>query len=171
MKKFLANAALAVIFTLIALPGLAAEVNVDYDNSVNLDEQNYVNENDSLDYGTYTGLGNSDEVGIGDTSMTEYFKIFGGVAAIALIIIVLVTILFTVLFYLDIFHWGMTDKAVFEKAGEDKKKWFMIFFIVPLVSGLVMIIPILGWIAGFVGYIYYLVMISVYFFSIRKKVV
>jgi hypothetical protein len=83
----------------------------------------------------------------------------------------LAAIVFAVLTLMSIYHWGMTDKAVFDKASQNKEKWFKIFFIVPLIGGVVNIIPFLGQIASLIIWVYYLAMVLVYFFSIRKKVV
>lgn len=85
-------------------------------------------------------------------------------------IIVVVAIILTVLNLFNIWHWGMTDKAEFDKAGETKKKWFMIFFIVPLAAGLIGIIPFIGWAVAIIAYVYWAVMILIYFFGTRKKV-
>jgi len=74
-----------------------------------------------------------------------------------------------ILHLINVYHWGMTDKAVFDRVGEDKKKWFIVFFIVPIIAGAVMIIPFLGWVASQIIYIYWIVMVLLYFFSKRKK--
>jgi hypothetical protein len=81
----------------------------------------------------------------------------------------IIGIVLVVLTLLNIYHWGMTDKAVFQSANEDKKKWFYILILVPAISGASMVIPFLGWLVAGVGYIYWLVMTVVYFFGLRVK--
>jgi hypothetical protein len=96
----------------------------------------------------------------------------GPMAAGLMIVMVLLSILgliLMVLNLLNIYHWGMTDKAVFQAANEDKKKWFYILVLVPLVAGIIMIIPLLGWIVGGIMYLYWIVMTLIYFFGQRTK--
>jgi hypothetical protein len=87
------------------------------------------------------------------------------------IIFAIVGIVIGVLALFNLYHLIMTDKAPFEKAGTDKKKWYYNLVLIPVISSLVMIIPFIGWVVGGIGSIYSLVMILIYFFSIRKKVV
>lgn len=86
------------------------------------------------------------------------------------VIIAIVGIIIGIINLINMYHLVMVDKAAFEKAGEDKKKWFMNLVLIPVLSGVIMVIPLIGWIAGAVGYIYSLVMILMYFFAIKKKV-
>jgi hypothetical protein len=93
-----------------------------------------------------------------------------GAMAIFGVVFVIVGIVLAVLSLINIYHWGMADKAAFIAVNEDKKKWFYILVLVPIVCSLVAIIPILGWIVSFIGGIYWVVMTLVYFFGLRTKI-
>ena len=99
---------------------------------------------------------------------------FGALAGFMLIgfaIAIIVGIIIAVLMLINLYHWGMTDKAAFEKAGEDKKKWYYNLILIPFLSGVIIAIPFIGWVIGSIGYIYSFVMLLIYFFSVRKKAV
>jgi len=181
MKKIVLAIFLATIFSLTISPALALEVDINYDNYVNTntdlsDSPNSINipvDND-VDYGDYVGLGDPTDYGsmtLGKPTIMDHFKTFGGVAAVAFLLILAITITIIVLNLLNIYHWGMTDKVVFDRIGVKKKKWYIILFIVPLIIGVVNIIPILGQIIAVIVSVYYIVMVFVYFFSIRKKAI
>ena len=106
---------------------------------------------------------------IGPNVLPDGIQAIIGVMAGVMIVFAILSILVTIIWYLNIYSWGMADKAAFERAGQDKKKWFKIFFILPLIASVVNIIPILGQIASLILFIYYLVMILVYFFKVRKQ--
>jgi len=93
-----------------------------------------------------------------------------GVVAIFGVVFAIIGIVLAVLSLINIYHWGMTDKAAFTAVNEDKKKWFYILVLVPIVCSLVAVIPILGWILSLIGGIYWVVMTLVYFFGLRKKI-
>ncbi len=89
---------------------------------------------------------------------------------VAVVIFSLIMLALAVINLINLYHWGLVDRGELERAGEPKKKWFVNLLIIPTAAGLVMIIPILGWIVGAVAYIYWMVMTLIYFFKIRKKV-
>lgn len=110
--------------------------------------------------------------GLPDASQTEgminTLKIYGAIGVVIALVIVVIAIILTIISYFNIYHWGMTDQSVFEQSGQKKKKWFSIIFILPLIASLVNIIPILGQIASLIIFIYWMVMMLVYFFKVRK---
>ncbi|MFA6227582.1 MAG: hypothetical protein WC668_00120 [Patescibacteria group bacterium] len=93
-----------------------------------------------------------------------------GAMAIFGVVFLIVGIVLAVLSLINIYHWGMTDKAAFIAVNEEKKKWFYILVLVPIVCSLVAIIPILGWLISLIGGIYWVVMTLVYFFGLRTKI-
>lgn len=95
--------------------------------------------------------------------------LLSGAMIFLIIILGIIGVVLTVVSLINFYHWGMTDKAVFVSAGEDKKKWFYILVLLPVISSAIMIIPILGWLVGGIGYLYWLVMNFIYFFSWRLK--
>ena len=98
------------------------------------------------------------------------FGAMAGAMLVFTVIIGIIGIVIGIMNLINIYHWGTAEKAAFDKAGETKKKWFINLLIIPMVSALIMIIPFIGWFLGAIGYIYSLVMILIYFFSIRKKI-
>jgi len=99
---------------------------------------------------------------------------FGALAGIGIGVMVvfgIIAIIVAILALINLYHLVMTDKASFEKVGSNKKKWYYNLILIPCVSGLIMVIPFIGWVLGAIGYIYSFVMILVYFFSMRKKAV
>ncbi|MFA6422284.1 MAG: hypothetical protein WCV92_02720 [Candidatus Buchananbacteria bacterium] len=109
---------------------------------------------------------NIDMSSFGGSALGSMFAVFG----IFILILVIISIIICVLSLMDIYHWGMTDKAAFDRVGESKKKWFMNLVLMPIIAGVIMIIPFIGWVIGAIIYIYFLVMVLVYFFATRKKV-
>jgi len=97
--------------------------------------------------------------------------IFAGWMLGLVVVLGIIMLVITIISLIDIYHWGITDKALFEKAKEEKKKWFINLILIPFIAGVVMIIPFVGWVIGGVMYIYWLVMVLVYFFGVRKKLV
>lgn len=94
-----------------------------------------------------------------------------GVGVGMMVVFAIIAIIVAVLALINLYHLVMTDKALFEKAGTNKKKWYHNLILIPCVSSLIMVIPLIGWVLGTIGSIYSFVMILVYFFSVRKKVV
>lgn len=103
-------------------------------------------------------------------AMGSFLGGFGAAMIGVMIIAGIIGIIIAILSLVDIYHWGMADKAAFTGAGQDKKKWFINLILIPFIACIVMIIPFLGWIIGAILYIYWLVMTLIYFFSIRKKI-
>lgn len=99
------------------------------------------------------------------------FGAMAGAALVGMVIFSIVGIVVAILNLMNLYHLIMVDKAAFAKAGEDKKKWFNNLVLLPVIFGAVMIIPFIGWVVGGIGSIYCLVMIFVYFFAVRKKVI
>lgn len=99
------------------------------------------------------------------------FGAMAGAAIGTMVIFGIIGIVVGILALINLYHLIMTDKAPFEKAGTNKKKWYYNLVLIPVISSLVMVIPFVGWVIGTIGSIYSLVMILIYFFSIRKKVV
>lgn len=181
MKKIILVASLAIMFSLTMLPAYALEVDINYDNYEDTDadlpdSQNVIdtsvdnnwNHSDYVRLSGSTGLGNKADYEFHDLKL---FTGPSGIAIIALLLILTITITTIILSLINVYHWGMTDKAAFNKVGIKKKKWYIILFIVPLVMGVVNILPIIGQIIAIIASIYYVIMTFVYFFSIRKKVV
>lgn len=93
-----------------------------------------------------------------------------GIAVAALsIVLMILAVAIAIINLFNIYHWGMTDKAVLEGVGENKAKWFKIIFIVPLISGIINVIPLLGQVLSLILSVYWAVMVLIYFFSVRKK--
>lgn len=102
--------------------------------------------------------------------MMETMFQFGGIVMIIGAVVGLLMLAVMILNLINLFHWGMTDKAVFEKTGEKKKKWYINLIIIPVIAAVIGIVPILGWIAAIILWIYWIVMNLIYFFKIRKKI-
>ena len=99
-------------------------------------------------------------------------KFYGAMTKIAFflqITLLIIMIIFFIIGLINIYHWGMTDKAVFEANKRNKKKWFFILIILPVINSLVSIIPLIGWLISFIGFIVWLVLSIQYFFLIRTK--
>jgi len=94
---------------------------------------------------------------------------YGAAIMVAFGVIGLLMLVVTILSFINIYHWGTTDNAAFQRAGQTKKKWYINFIIIPLIAVVVNIIPLLGQIASVILYIYWVVMVLIYFFSVRKK--
>jgi len=109
------------------------------------------------------------QTGLGGQLPAATTGLVGGMLVFA-VIAMIIGVVISILDLINLYHLVMVDKAAFEKAGEDKKKWFMKLVLIPVLSGVVMVIPILGWIVGAIGYIYSIVMILMYFFTVKKKV-
>ncbi len=99
------------------------------------------------------------------------FGALAGAGIAMMVVFLIIAIVVGVLALYNMYHLIMTDKAPFEKAGIDKKKWYYNLVLIPFISSLVMVIPFIGWVIGGIGSIYSFVMILIYFFSVRKKVV
>ena len=107
----------------------------------------------NVNYGNYVGLGDPKDYA---PSMSPWFM-----TALVFMAVILVWVIVLIIFlYIDIYHWGMTDKAIFDKAGVDKKRWYLIFFIIPLITAAVQFIPIIGQILGVISSVFYLYSIN-----------
>lgn len=94
-----------------------------------------------------------------------------GVGIGMMVVFGIIAIIVAILALINLYHLVMTDKASFEKAGTNKKKWYYNLILIPCVSSFIMVIPLIGWVLGTIGSIYSFVMILIYFFSVRKKAV
>jgi|GEM_PF-2348008 len=88
-----------------------------------------------------------------------------GLVFICWIIVLAVWILSLV----NLYYWGMADRAMFDKNKEDKKMWFKLLVLLPIASGIVCLIPIVGWILGFAGFIYWIVINLQFYFVLKPK--
>ncbi|MEI6288187.1 MAG: hypothetical protein WCP18_01190 [bacterium] len=106
-----------------------------------------------------------------ESGMMGGFGVLAGVFLLVMGIIWLAVLALGIITLINIYTWGMADKAVFEKIKEDKKKWFQLLLLLPMVCSLIAIVPFIGWLVGLAGYIYWAVMTLKFFFTIRKKLV
>lgn len=121
--------------------------------------------------------GNFDSANPGNWGMMRYyggnFPMMGWAWPLVclMIIVWLVMIIVGILSLINLYHWGMTDKAIFDKNKEDKKMWYKKIVLLPIISAVVCIIPFLGWILALIGYVYWIVVNCQYFFVLKKKLV
>ena len=115
------------------------------------------------------GMANSTTPPLSQGNLPPWAAMLLGPFLIVAIALAVIMVAVAIMHLYNMYHWGMTDKAVFEQNQEDKKKWFQILILLPILSAVVCIVPILGWIASAVIYIYWIVMTFIYFFKIRKK--
>ncbi|MEK7167981.1 MAG: hypothetical protein AAB791_03195 [Patescibacteria group bacterium] len=105
----------------------------------------------------------------------SFWDIMGVVVLIVLFFLFLamflVGLVMVVLNMFNLYHWGLASKESFEKAGESKGKWFNFLVTLPVITFFTFFIPIAGWVAAPLLFIFWTVMVLVYFFSVRKKVV
>lgn len=92
-----------------------------------------------------------------------------GVIFFLSILIFVVMIIMTIVGLINTYHWGMTDKAIFDAVKENKKKWFYILIATPFACTFVGIIPLIGWPISLIGFVFWIVMSLKYFFSMKKK--
>ena len=105
-----------------------------------------------------------------NSNLSAWSWLFGGIGLLILIIVLVIAVALYVFWFLNIYNWGTTDSASFPGGLAGKKKWFWLFFLVPLLVSIVF-----GWIPliniffmGGLG-IYMLILIPYYFFGVRSK--
>lgn len=112
---------------------------------------------------------------INSNSGVNFWDIMGVVVLIVLfflgLIMALIGLIMVILNIFNLYHWGLADKASFEKAGESKSKWFNYLVVLPVITFFAFFIPIAGWVAAPILFIFWSVMVLIYFFSVRKKVI
>lgn len=99
----------------------------------------------------------------------KFYGVMTKIAFFLQITLLIIVIISFVIGLINIYHWGMTDKAVFEVNKKSKKKWFFILIILPIINSLIGVIPLIGWLISFIGFIVWLILSIQYFFLIRTK--